>query len=130
MPMPKPATFKGRLTMDPNIEREIVQGLESFADALEAGENLNERFTCHKVVLDLQPTSYNSDLVKETRAALGLSQALFAQFLGVSVNTVQSWEQGGKPPKRIACRFMDEIRNDPDRWRARFRELMTPKACR
>ena len=114
--------------MNRSIGKQIVEGLESFADALEAGVDIEERFTCHKVVLDLQPTSYDADMVKETRKALGLSQALFAQFLGVSVNTVQSWEQGEKPPKPIACRFMDEIRHDVDRWRARFRELMLPKS--
>ena len=104
------------------IEKEIIQGLESFAEALEAGVDLNERFTCHKIVLDLQPTQYVPATVKDTRQMLGVSQALFAQFLGVSRGTVQSWEQGEKSPRRMACRFMDEIRRDPDRWRARLHE--------
>ena len=66
----------------PTIEAQIVQGLESFADALETGEDITSRFTCHKVILDLQPTSYKPDLVKKTRLVLGMSQALFARFWG------------------------------------------------
>jgi putative transcriptional regulator len=36
--------------------------------------------------------------VQELRRRLGLSQALFAHFFGVSKRTVQEWEQGRKKP--------------------------------
>lgn len=36
--------------------------------------------------------------VAETRARVGLSQAKFAQLLGVSVRTLQEWEQGRRAP--------------------------------
>jgi putative transcriptional regulator len=111
----------------PTIEVQIVQSLESFADALEKGEDIARRFTCHKVILDLRPTPYRPDLVRKTRSVLGMSQALFAKFLGVSISTVRAWEQGVKCPQPIACRFMDEIRHDPARFRARMKELMLPK---
>jgi putative transcriptional regulator len=109
------------------VEEKLIQGLESFADALENDEDLNERFTCHKVVLDLQPSPHNPELVKQTRKVLRVSQRLFAQFLGVSTKCVQSWEQGDTTPQPMACRFMDEIRHDPERWRNRFREFVVPK---
>lgn len=111
----------------PTIEEQIVQGLQSFADALESGQDITKRFTCHKVVLDLQPTPYKPELVKTTRKVLGMSQTLFARFLGVSPGTVRAWEQGAKQPQPIACRFMDEIRHDPARFRARLAELVAPK---
>lgn len=114
----------------PSIEEQIVQGLEAFADALERGEDITKRFTCHKVVLDLRPTPYKPELVKRTRNGLGVSQSLFARFLGVSPGAVRSWEQGEKTPSPMACRFMDEIRHDPERWRARLRELVVPKTQR
>lgn len=113
----------------PTVEQQIIQGLESLADSLESGEDITRRFTCRKVALDLKPTSYNRELVKQTRNALGVSQVLFARFLGVSPSTVRAWEQGEKAPQRIACRFMDEIRSDPKRWRARFAELVRPKVA-
>lgn len=61
--------------------------------------------------------------VKATRELLGASQAIFAQFLGVSASAVQDWEQGAKPPQGSACRLMHEIRRDPAYWRKRLVEL-------
>jgi putative transcriptional regulator len=40
--------------------------------------------------------------VAETREKTGLSQARFAQLLGVSVRTLQDWEQGRRAPSRAA----------------------------
>ena len=37
--------------------------------------------------------------VKEIRERLGLSQSAFAALLGVSVRTLQDWEQGRRHPK-------------------------------
>ena len=36
--------------------------------------------------------------VAETRARVGLSQAEFARLLGVSIRTLQEWEQGRRAP--------------------------------
>jgi putative transcriptional regulator len=40
--------------------------------------------------------------VSQTRAKTGLSQARFAQLLGVSVRTLQDWEQGRRAPSGAA----------------------------
>ncbi len=40
--------------------------------------------------------------VAETRAKTGLSQARFAALLGVSVRTLQDWEQGRRAPSGAA----------------------------
>ena len=40
--------------------------------------------------------------VGETRKRTGLSQARFAQLLGVSVRTLQDWEQGRRAPSGAA----------------------------
>ena len=110
-----------------SVEDRIVSRLARFSEALKNEEPIGERFTCHKVSLDLQPESYGVDDVKQTRELLRCSQTLFAQFLGVSTKTVQAWEQGQNPPSVMACRFMDEIRNDPDHWRARLAELVSER---
>ena len=115
--------------LKPSAEERIVQGLERFADALESGEDIRTRFTCRKIVLNLEPTQYTPALVRDARRKLGMSQALFAQFIGVSVGAVQAWERGEKKPKDIACRFMDEIRRNPAYWRERFLEFAEPKAA-
>ena len=36
--------------------------------------------------------------VSETRARVGLSQSEFARLLGVSIRTLQEWEQGRRVP--------------------------------
>ena len=40
--------------------------------------------------------------IAKTREKTGLSQAKFAQLLGVSVRTLQDWEQGRRAPSRAA----------------------------
>jgi putative transcriptional regulator len=104
-----------------SIADQIVRGLKEFAEAVEGGDALAQRFTCRTVVLNLQPGHYNSRLVQQTRELLGVSQALFAQFLGVSTRTVHSWEQGINQPSEMASRFMDEIRRDPKYWQRRLK---------
>src|SRR6516165_8483256 len=93
----------------PSVGTRIVAGLQEFVDDLEKGEPLHEHFTCRQIRLNLEPTSYSPRRVKETRALLGASQAIFARFLGVSVQTIRAWEQGVNTPNGMACRFMDEI---------------------
>lgn len=105
----------------------VIDSLADFAEALECGEDIPKKYSCRKVVLDLSPTPYSSELVLETRKVLQVSQAVFAQFLGVATKTVSSWEQGIREPDKLACRFMDEIRNDPEHWQNRLRELIRPR---
>ena len=109
------------------LGQEIINRLQEFADALDNGDVLAEKFTCRTVEVKLQPTPYNPGLLKKTRTLLQASQATFAHFLGVSVQTVRAWEQGENVPSGIARRFMDEIRHDPDYWRKRLRAVVVPK---
>jgi hypothetical protein len=54
---------------------------------------------------------------------LNASEALLAQFLGVSVATVRSWEQRTRPVPPIARRYVDEIREFPELWHKRIRVI-------
>jgi DNA-binding transcriptional regulator YiaG len=58
---------------------------------------------------------------KEARAELGLSQSVFAEFLGVSPSTVRAWEQGKRGPSPLARRFLGEIRRELEHWRRAVR---------
>ena len=111
-----------------SIGQEMVDGLTELVAALEASDDLGGRFTCYTVKLNLQPVPYTPELVRQTRQLLAVSQVIFAQFLGVSANTVRAWEQGKTAPKPMACRFMDEIRRTPDHYRQRLRDSLTTKA--
>lgn len=102
-------------------ERELIEGLEEFVHDLKAGVSIESKYTCRRVVLDLPPRSDSAQKIKATRRRLNASQALFAQFLGVSVKTVQAWEQG-KTPSEMAARFLDEIERNPAYWQQRLKD--------
>jgi putative transcriptional regulator len=116
---------KGR-AVGTSVESEILEALAEFTDALEKGE-VTKRLTCRQVKLNLEPTHYSPSLVKETRRVIGVSQTLFARFLGVSPKTVRAWEQDAATPSTMACRFMDEIRLEPGYWRGRLKDVVTTK---
>jgi putative transcriptional regulator len=107
-----------------SIGAEIVRRLEHFVSVLESGEPLEKHFTIHRVALPLAPTPLTAKEVQQVRQLLSASQAVFARFLGVSPQTVRSWEQGVSTPSAMACRFLDEIRHNPAYWQQRLREMI------
>lgn len=52
--------------------------------------------------------------VAAARAATGLSQTAFAKLLGVSVRTLQEWEQGRKIPSGAAATLMKVASRHPE----------------
>lgn len=116
-----------RMGKNPTLADEVIAGLTELADELEAGGDIGTTFNCYQIRLDLRPETYTPKLVKETRALLGASQSVFARFLGVSVKSVSQWERGVGSPSPIACRFMDEIRRNPDHYVTRLRESVVSK---
>jgi putative transcriptional regulator len=113
--------------MKKSFGQDVIGRLSDFATALASPEAKPRGFTRRRITLALNPVRYTPKLVKQTRALLGVSQALFAQFLGVSVKTVHSWEQGLTLPSEIARRFMDEIRRDPEHWRQRMHDAVVTR---
>lgn len=102
---------------------EIIEGLTEFRDAIKGGEKVENRFTVRTVELDLQPLlprKYGPDDVKATRNRLCVSQAIFAQLLGISLKLVQSWEQGQREPEMLARHVLDDINRNPSRWLERL----------
>ncbi len=51
--------------------------------------------------------------VAQTRARVGLSQAEFARLLGVSVRTLQEWEQGRRVPSGPARMLLTIAHKNP-----------------
>jgi len=102
----------------------IVAALERFRDTLESGVPVEQRYTVRKIRLKLTPRTFEPKEVKNVRAALGISQPVFSQFLGVDVKTVRSWEQGQRVPSGMACRFLEEIEADLEHWRGRLRNVL------
>lgn len=112
--------------MKPSVASRIRQRLKEYTDALEGGVVIQDHFICKKVELNLKPRQYDRAMVIETRKLLRVSQSVFALLLGVSPKTIQAWEQGLNPPKNVSCRFMDEIRRNPEYWIERLEEAAQP----
>lgn len=56
----------------------------------------------------------NVPAVADIRAATGLSQTRFAELLGVSVRTLQDWEQGRRAPSGAARTLLTIAAKHPD----------------
>lgn len=99
----------------PSPGPEIIRGLEGLVQSLERGERLEGRFTVRTVRMPAAPSVWTPEGIARLREQFRASQAVFARLLGVSVKTLQSWEQGHSPPS-MACRLLDCIRDDPRPW--------------
>ena len=67
-----------------------------------------------KTTLTISPLeTFTSSEIKEIRKSTGLTQLLFAKFMGVSVKTVESWEAGRNHPDGAACRLLTLTKENP-----------------
>lgn len=65
-------------------------------------------------LLTVEPVeSFQPDEIKSIRNSTGLTQIMFAKFMGVSVKTVEAWEAGLNHPEGAACRLLSTTRSDP-----------------
>lgn len=56
---------------------------------------------------------YDADEIRSIRKSTGFTQVVFAQYMGVSVKTVEAWESGRNHPEGAACRLLSLTKNDP-----------------
>ena len=103
-----------------SVAARVIQGLTELSEALRSGEPLERRFTVRTVTVR-DPTKYSPRQIRQTRLRLGISQALFARLVGVSVKLVEHWESGIRTPSPLARRLLDEINADPDHWQRKLR---------
>ena len=72
--------------------------------------NLKTRTT----ILTVEPVeSFRPDEIRSIRNSTGLTQIMFAKYMGVSVKTVEAWEAGRNHPEGTACRLLAMTRSDP-----------------
>jgi putative transcriptional regulator len=90
------------------VYKDIISGLQ------EAVENEKGNLKLRTVKVSLKPLKrFEADEVKSIRTMLGMSQGLFAGFIGVSPKTVEAWEAGRNTPNGPASRILDLIQQDP-----------------
>lgn len=85
---------------------ELMTGLNE-AVAIEKG-SLKGR----KTVYEIQPVEkYDKVQIKQIRTSVGMTQVLFANYMGVSTKTVEAWEKGINRPTGTACRLISLLEN-------------------
>lgn len=86
--------------------KELMTSLNE-AIAIERGELKGK-----KTVYEIQPVKiYNNKEIKQIRNSVGMTQGLFADYMGVSNKTVEAWEKGTNHPTGTACRLISMLEN-------------------
>ena len=80
---------------------ELMTGLNE-AVAIEKG-TLKGRKTVYEI---LPVKKYDNIQIKKIRTSVGMTQVLFADYMGVSTKTVEAWEKGTNHPTGTACRLI------------------------
>ena len=92
-----------------NLFEDIKLGLEQAIE-YEKGNIKAKSTTLSVAPLD----TFTSAEIKEIRTSTGLTQKMFAKYMGVSVKTVEAWEAGRNHPEGAACRLLTITRAHPD----------------
>lgn len=86
----------------------IIQGLE---EAIAFNEGKLQAKT--KTISVAPVEEFKSSEIKRIRNEMGMTQALFAGFIGVSPKTVEAWESGRNTPNGPASRILAMVKADP-----------------
>lgn len=88
----------------------IMTGLtEALEDAGSKDKKLKKR-----VVSVIPVKVYNAEEIQKIRKKTGLSQKLFASYMGVSLKTVETWEAGTNHPSGTASRILSMMEMDAE----------------
>lgn len=97
---------------DRSVGESMIRGLEELLAVVKSGRPLHEHFTVRTLSIAEAP-KFSRAAVRLLRQQLGISQALFADLVGVSKKLVEHWESGIRKPSPMACRLLDAIKRDP-----------------
>ena len=96
-----------------NLGQSLLKGLREAV----AFENKKIDLRTSTVEIPDVPPTYNKTEVKEVREQLNVSQPIFAQILGVSDDTVKSWERGANKPSGSSARLIQIAKEDPQTFK-------------
>ncbi|SHE56213.1 helix-turn-helix domain-containing protein [Schwartzia succinivorans] len=82
---------------------------EAIADA----KSGNKILKSETISIEIEPlVDYSADTIKEIRKSTGLTQSLFAKWLGVSTRTVEAWETGRNKPSGPSSRLLSLLQKN------------------
>lgn len=96
--------------MSNSVYESIMTGLN---EALEDAKSAKKVLKRHKVTVEPVKV-YEADEVKKIRNSTGMSQKIFASYMGVSDKTVEAWEAGKNHPSGAASRLLSMIEKDKE----------------
>ncbi len=96
--------------MEKNVYESIMTGLN---EALEDAQSKKPILKRQKVAVEPVKV-FEADEVKKIRHSTGMSQKIFASYLGVSDKTVEAWEAGTNHPSGAASRLLSMIEKDKE----------------
>lgn len=86
-----------------NVYESIITGLNEAIEDANSSEKKLKRNVVH-----VEPIKeYNAEDVKKIRLNTGMSQNVFASYMGVSCKTVEAWESGKNHPSGAASRLLN-----------------------
>lgn len=86
----------------------IMKGLEQALEHAEGKRAL-------RTTLVFEPIrEYGPEEIRQLRRELGMTQTVFAGFLGVSPKTVEAWEAGRNRPEGPARRLFTMLQHNPE----------------
>jgi len=95
------------------VAQRLREAMAELEAAMQSDRPLNEIFSIRTVEI-AAPAQYSTKAIRAMRAKLRVSQRVFAELLGVSVQLVEHWEQGICRPRSMARRLLDEVNRDPE----------------
>lgn len=102
-------TGKGEGVMS-GVYESIMAGLtEAVEDAKAEKKTLQRRTVTIVPVKD-----YKASEVRDIRKRTGMSQKIFASYMGVSTKTIEAWEAGTNHPSGAASRILSMMEMDVD----------------
>jgi len=93
-----------------SVYESIVTGLTEAIEDVQGEEKKLKR----RVVTIVPVKEYEASEIKAIRKTTGLSQKLFAGYMGVSDKTVEAWEAGKNRPSGAASRLLTMMEMDAD----------------
>lgn len=76
-------------------------------EAIVDAKSGNKILKSETISIEIEPlVDYSADTIKDIRRRTGLTQSLFAKWLGVSTRTVEAWEAGRNKPSGPSSRLL------------------------
>ena len=94
------------------VSEGITRGLQEMLDHAQGKIELRSHYISAK-----PPRDYTANEIRKIRDGLNMSQGFFAEVIGVSKKTVESWEYGRGKPSGAAARLLTIAETDPDALR-------------